>query len=323
MNSSTQCQPMFKNLSIFLKGANRVFWLDLDQRTTIFFSLFTFLKNDVLLNVKWYKNLPNSILQDMYSLVSRFYFYYESQSYSFKDYIQSLTSTFLKTAQSMASTNSENLDSQYSERKQSADRLLSSLDHKIELGNQGIVAMAAPELPASLKHDASKFIDTIVRKPSILQDYFVLENVRHVKAIKYESLLIKYIKAFKYFNAMELSDETNIKLQGCLYAFTTPGGPVYPTRNVRKEARPVLDFLFPRGALFRTIIRTFFRLFHPYYSTGSLLAWALDYITAIFQNLYRILVTFHRNIVDYCSYYVHKAKQTILHPFYFIKNKII
>ena len=38
---------------------------------------------------------------------------------------------------------------------------------------------------------------------------------------------------------------TSTRLKACLYSFTSPGGPMYPTRIVRHAAWEALDFLFP------------------------------------------------------------------------------
>lgn len=49
---------------------------------------------------------------------------------------------------------------------------------------------------------------------------------------------------------MELRMTTSTRLKTCLYSFTSPGGPMYPTRAVRHAAWDALDFLFPVGTLF-------------------------------------------------------------------------
>lgn len=44
---------------------------------------------------------------------------------------------------------------------------------------------------------------------------------------------------------MELRMTTSTRLKTCLYSFTSPGGPMYPTRAVRHAAWESLDLLFP------------------------------------------------------------------------------
>lgn len=53
--------------------------------------------------------------------------------------------------------------------------------------------------------------------------------------------------SFVYANGtgMELRMTTSTRLKTCLYSFTSPGGPMYPTRAVRHAAWESLDFLFP------------------------------------------------------------------------------
>ena len=45
---------------------------------------------------------------------------------------------------------------------------------------------------------------------------------------------------------------TSTRLKTCLYSFTSPGGPMYPTRAVRHAAWNALDFLFPVSYIFQT-----------------------------------------------------------------------
>lgn len=46
-------------------------------------------------------------------------------------------------------------------------------------------------------------------------------------------------------SGMELRLATSTRLKTCLYSFTSPGAPMYPTRAVRHAAWDALDFLFP------------------------------------------------------------------------------
>jgi hypothetical protein len=47
---------------------------------------------------------------------------------------------------------------------------------------------------------------------------------------------------------------TSTRLKTCLYSFTSPGGPMYPTRAVRHAAWEALDFLFPVSFFFMLLI---------------------------------------------------------------------
>lgn len=51
------------------------------------------------------------------------------------------------------------------------------------------------------------------------------------------------------FIALELRMSTSTRLKSCLYSFTSPGGPVYPTRAVRHAAWDTLDLLSPVSLL--------------------------------------------------------------------------
>jgi hypothetical protein len=52
---------------------------------------------------------------------------------------------------------------------------------------------------------------------------------------------------------MELRMTTSTRLKTCLYSFTSPGGPMYPTRAVRHAAWEALDFLFPVSFFFYVV----------------------------------------------------------------------
>lgn len=60
---------------------------------------------------------------------------------------------------------------------------------------------------------------------------------------------------------------TSTRLKTCLYSFTSPGGPMYPTRAVRHAAWEALDLLFPvsifsltriQGKLLKVVRASFF-----------------------------------------------------------------
>lgn len=56
------------------------------------------------------------------------------------------------------------------------------------------------------------------------------------------------------FAGMELRMTTSTRLKTCLYSFTSPGGPMYPTRAVRHAAWEALDFLFPVSYIFSELV---------------------------------------------------------------------
>lgn len=71
---------------------------------------------------------------------------------------------------------------------------------------------------------------------------------------------------------LELRMMTSTRLKTCLYSFTTPGAPMYPTRAVRHAAWDALDFLFPVSDLSFTI-QTIFQGSREHKSEMQFMAW--------------------------------------------------
>ncbi|VFQ91417.1 unnamed protein product [Cuscuta campestris] len=94
-------------------------------------------------------------------------------------------------------------------------------------------------------------------------DFFVIELADKLQQLKVEPVLLHYLSQMKVLSGVELRMTTSTRLRTCLYSFTSPGAPMYPTRAVRHAARDVLDFLFPVGRYPRHLISLFFRLLHP------------------------------------------------------------
>ncbi|XP_031384537.1 uncharacterized protein LOC116198507 isoform X2 [Punica granatum] len=90
-------------------------------------------------------------------------------------------------------------------------------------------------------------------------DFFVTELADQLQKLKVEPVLLHYLSNLKVLQGMELRMATSTRLKTCLYSFTSPGGPMYPTRAVRHAAWDALDLLFP---LFDWRSRTL----HPVYS---------------------------------------------------------
>lgn len=64
------------------------------------------------------------------------------------------------------------------------------------------------------------------------------------------------------------------RLLSALLPLSLPGGPLYPTRPVRRAAEAALDALFPSSALTRWAVLLAFRALHPCVWPRSLAAWA-------------------------------------------------
>uniref|UniRef100_A0A803LCM0 Uncharacterized protein n=1 Tax=Chenopodium quinoa TaxID=63459 RepID=A0A803LCM0_CHEQI len=91
-------------------------------------------------------------------------------------------------------------------------------------------------------------------------DMFVIELTDQLLKLKVEPVLLHYLSQIKVLQGLELRMTTSTRLKTCLYSFTSPGGPMYPTRAVRHSAWDALDALFPVGQYPRHLISLFFRL---------------------------------------------------------------
>ncbi|KAH6814120.1 K-stimulated pyrophosphate-energized sodium pump protein [Perilla frutescens var. frutescens] len=76
-------------------------------------------------------------------------------------------------------------------------------------------------------------------------DVFVTELADQLQKLKVEPVLLHYLSQIKVLQGVEFRTATSTRLKTCLYSFTSPGGPMYPTRAVRHAAWDTLDFLFP------------------------------------------------------------------------------
>ncbi|XP_066317167.1 uncharacterized protein [Miscanthus floridulus] len=76
-------------------------------------------------------------------------------------------------------------------------------------------------------------------------DYFVIELTDLLQKLKIEPVLLHYLSRMSILQGLELRLSTSTRLKACLYSFTSPGGPTYPTRAVRHAAWNTLDLLFP------------------------------------------------------------------------------
>ncbi|KAK9940435.1 hypothetical protein M0R45_017097 [Rubus argutus] len=116
-------------------------------------------------------------------------------------------------------------------------------------------------------------------------DFFVIELADQLQKLKVEPVLLHYFSHIKVLQGMELRMATSTRLKTCLYSFTSPGGPMYPTRVVRHAAWDALDFLFPVGRYPRHLISLFFRLLYPWYWPSSCWNFVMDCIKAVLYSL--------------------------------------
>ncbi|KAK6144593.1 hypothetical protein DH2020_021413 [Rehmannia glutinosa] len=108
---------------------------------------------------------------------------------------------------------------------------------------------------------------------------------QQIQKLKVEPVLLHYLSQIKVLQGLELRMTTSTRLKTCLYSFTSPGGPMYPTRAVRHAAWDALDFLFPVGRYPRHIISLFFRLLYPWYWPSSCWNFLLSCIQAVLYSL--------------------------------------
>lgn len=116
-------------------------------------------------------------------------------------------------------------------------------------------------------------------------DFFVIELADQLQKLKIEPVLLHYLSQMKLLQGLELRMTTSTRLKSCLYSFTSPGGPMYPTRAVRHAAWDALDFLFPVGRYPRHLISLFFRLLYPWYWPSSCWNFTMSCIKAILYSL--------------------------------------
>ncbi|KAI9081792.1 hypothetical protein K1719_036118 [Acacia pycnantha] len=123
-------------------------------------------------------------------------------------------------------------------------------------------------------------------------DIFVTELTDQLQKLKVEPVLLHYLKEIKVLQGMELRLATITRLKTCLYSFTSPGGPLYPTRTVRHAAWEALDLLFPVGQYLRHLISLFFRLLYPWYWPSSCWNFVVPYVKAVFMYLWMFILSF-------------------------------
>ncbi|XP_043698634.1 uncharacterized protein LOC122649514 isoform X2 [Telopea speciosissima] len=127
-------------------------------------------------------------------------------------------------------------------------------------------------------------------------DIFVIELTDQLQKLKVEPVLLLYLSQIKAFQGLELRMTTSTRLKACLYSFTSPGGPMYPTRAVRHAAWDALDFLFPVGRYPRHLISLFFRLLYPWYWSSSCLNFILSCAKAILYSILRLIFSKWENV---------------------------
>ncbi|KAL7264525.1 hypothetical protein ACSBR1_002474 [Camellia fascicularis] len=128
-------------------------------------------------------------------------------------------------------------------------------------------------------------------------DIFVIELTDQLQKLKVEPVLLHYLSQIKNLQGLELRMMTSTRLKTCLYSFTSPGGPMYPTRVVRHAAWDALDFLFPVGQYPRHLISLFFRLLYPWYWPSSCWNFILSCIQAILYSIFSVIFSVWEKLI--------------------------
>lgn len=145
---------------------------------------------------------------------------------------------------------------------------------------------SADKLPSLLRHFPAFPNSFLIGGPG---DIFVIEITDQLQKLKIEPVLLHYLSQIKTLQGLELRMMTSTRLKACLYSFTSPGGPMYPTRAVRHGAWDALDSLFPVGRYPRHLISLFFRLLYPWYWPSSCWNFLLSCIKAVLYSLFNMI----------------------------------
>ncbi|KAK3163894.1 hypothetical protein QOZ80_1AG0009840 [Eleusine coracana subsp. coracana] len=127
-------------------------------------------------------------------------------------------------------------------------------------------------------------------------DYFVIELTDQLQKLKIEPVLLHYLTRMTTLQGWELRMSTSTRLKACLYSFTSPGGPTYPTRAVRHAAWNTLDFLFPVGRYPRHVISLFFRLLYPWYWPSSCWNFVMTCVMTVYYYILNLLASSWENL---------------------------
>ncbi|CAL4965253.1 unnamed protein product [Urochloa decumbens] len=112
-----------------------------------------------------------------------------------------------------------------------------------------------------------------------------------LQKLKIEPVLLHYLSRMSILQGLELRLSTSTRLKACLYSFTSPGGPTYPTRAVRHAAWNTLDLLFPIGRYPRHVISLFFRLLYPWYWPSSCWNFVMTCAMTLYYYILNLLVS--------------------------------
>ncbi|GJP48008.1 hypothetical protein CLOM_g7249 [Closterium sp. NIES-68] len=140
-------------------------------------------------------------------------------------------------------------------------------------------------------------------------DIFVTELTNQLQRIKVEPVLLLFLHRSTALKGLDLRSATAIRLQVALHSMAVPGGPLFPTRPVRRAARSALDTLYPVGRMFRHIISFSFRILHPLYWPTSLIVLLLNLLRALIAACTRIFHTLFPHASPHQQHHQHQHHQ--------------
>lgn len=222
-------EHLVKRLNAFIKGTNKIFWLDLENSTRRFYPIYTYLEKLLLSEPEWNFTTLHAALE-LFNLVAKFYFYYDDVK---------TAGAFLEYTQIAFEKHANKLNTPPNH-------------HKINTMNM-----------------------------------FVNELVRHIRLIKNEDVLLHYLQQTRDIGTIP-GQKTRVRLYTLLLDLSSPGSPLYPTRDVRHKAKETLDCIFPYGKIPRGVINLLFRLLHPYYATLSFISWSLTQFKRTFCSFFYV-----------------------------------
>jgi hypothetical protein len=102
---------------------------------------------------------------------------------------------------------------------------------------------------------------------------FVEEVVVHLRSLKRQDSIETYIYGLQGLSGVPMQRAVANRLHAALHVFATPGGPVFPSPQVRAVATETIENLFPRGSSVRHAVHLACRLLHPVRAAYSCCNW--------------------------------------------------
>eukprot|EP01138_Halocafeteria_seosinensis_P009403 gb/GECG01009608.1/.p1 GENE.gb/GECG01009608.1/~~gb/GECG01009608.1/.p1 ORF type:complete len:826 (+),score=74.25 gb/GECG01009608.1/:1-2478(+) len=300
-------------LVLLTTGANRLFWADLQHYRHDFKPIFGFLAQ-VILHPSRLAEVPHRLYIELVIVVMKFLLFYDNQSHTAENLYfffrqlparaipekgQGLDNDWARSpeAESMTKeTTSHDDDMNDSRCQETSHKTLaghsrqeeeeSDVNTPRQSGNSKNPWGYTTFLVSMSDHFShSEYSKDMISKVSC----FVHETSELLRMVQHENALLRILRGLRCLAdprlAAFLDGRTAAKLQDEIYAFTSPGGPTFPTRAVRRTALETLDTVFPRGSGIRRAVSVLFRLVHPYYWPGSFAHWIVGRAEVVLHKI--------------------------------------